>query len=168
MHRDGLRRGALAHARVCVVLGIGLSALAPMAAGQPAAGQAAYEESCAECHGTRLQGGAHGPALSGVSFSSVWGERSADDLFEFVRAEMPPGQVGALGDDVYRSIVTLILEADGSNETAATESAPAAAMLRCRPVKPSEIAAADLRKFLRVSFSVIFPLLSGSDCRDRL
>ncbi len=128
MHRDGLRRGALAHARVCVVLGIGLSALAPMAAGQPAAGQAAYEESCAECHGTRLQGGAHGPALSGVSFSSVWGERSADDLFEFVRAEMPPGQVGALGDDVYRSIVTLILEADGSNETAATESAPAAAM----------------------------------------
>ncbi|MDP6579502.1 MAG: PQQ-binding-like beta-propeller repeat protein [Vicinamibacterales bacterium] len=109
-------------------IGIGLSAFAPMAAGQPAAGKAAYEESCAECHGTRFQGGAHGPALSGVSFSSVWGERSADDLLEFVRAEMPPGRAGSLGDDVYRSIVTLIFEADGGNETAVAEAAPAAAV----------------------------------------
>ena len=74
--------------------------------------QAAYQETCAECHGPRLQGGGHGPALTGLSFSSVWGSRSPDELFEYLRREMPPGQGGALSDAVYRSIVAFILQSN--------------------------------------------------------
>ena len=53
---------------------------AATAAAQPETAQTAYQESCAECHGTRLQGGAHGPALTGLSFNSVWSGRSPDEL----------------------------------------------------------------------------------------
>ncbi|MEO2196107.1 MAG: PQQ-binding-like beta-propeller repeat protein [bacterium] len=84
-----------------------------VASGQDvAAGQAAYQQSCAECHGSRLQGGAHGPALTGVGFSSVWGDRSAEALLEFVRREMPPGQ-RRLQDAVYPNIVAFVLETGG-------------------------------------------------------
>ncbi len=93
---------------------------------QPADGRAVYQQACAECHGPRLQGGAHGPALSGLAFTSVWGERSADELFEYLRSEMPPGQAGSLGDAAYRSIVALILETDGREVPAASVFAPAA------------------------------------------
>jgi alcohol dehydrogenase (cytochrome c) len=93
---------------------------------QPSDGRAAYQQACAECHGPRLQGGAHGPALSGISFTSVWGERSADELFEYLRSEMPPGQAGSLGDAAYRRIVALILETDGRELPAASVFAPAA------------------------------------------
>ena len=68
--------------------------VAPASAQGVPEGQAVYRTSCASCHGARLQGGAHGPALTGVSFTSVWGDRSADELFTFVRAEMPPGAGG--------------------------------------------------------------------------
>ena len=126
--RKGLERRVGARVRAgCIG-----AALAGLAAGVPvevsaqptAAGQTAYEQSCAECHGSRLQGGAHGPALSGVSFSSVWGERSAADLLAYVRDEMPPGQARSLSDAAYRSIVAFIRAADG-REGAIAAAAPA-------------------------------------------
>ena len=98
---------------------------APVAA-QPMRGQTAYQASCAECHGTRLQGGVHAPALVGVSFTSVWGTRSADELYEYIRREMPPGQGGTLGDAAYRSIATLIRQSGDQAAAATNEPAPAA------------------------------------------
>lgn len=96
---------------VLLIAGVGVGPRA--AVGQDtAAGRAAYQQSCAECHGSRLQGGAHGPALTGVGFSSVWGERSAEALLEFVRREMPPGQ-RPLQDAVYLNIVAFVLETGG-------------------------------------------------------
>ena len=92
-------------------------------AAQPETGQTAYREACAECHGAGLQGGAHGPALSGVSFTSVWGSRSADDLFQYIRVEMPPGRSQSLSDAAYRRIVDLILESDGRAANTEVESA---------------------------------------------
>ena len=92
---------------------------------QPSNGRAVYRQACAECHGPRLQGGAHGPALSGLAFTSVWGERSPDELFEYLRTEMPPGQAGAIGDVAYRSIVALLLETNGRALPAAVDAAPA-------------------------------------------
>jgi len=50
--------------------------------------------------------------LPGLSFSSVWGSRSPDELFEYLRREMPPGQGGALSDAVYRSLVAFILQSN--------------------------------------------------------
>ena len=99
---------------------------AAASAQQPSDGRAAYQQACAECHGPRLQGGAHGPALSGLAFTSVWGERTADELFDYLRSEMPPGQAGSLGDAAYRRIVALILETDERELPAASVFAPAA------------------------------------------
>jgi mono/diheme cytochrome c family protein len=84
--------------RVVVAVG-GVLTLAGAPAGvfaqDTAAGQTVFQESCAECHGPRLQGGAHGSALTGVGFDSVWGQRSTEALFEFVRREMPAGTASA-------------------------------------------------------------------------
>ena len=89
-------------------------AAAPRAAAQDAAAQqgpgaAAYQAQCAECHGSRLEGSAHGPALTGSTFASVWGERSVAELVEYLQAEMPPGQEGQLGEDAYRGIAALLM-----------------------------------------------------------
>ena len=89
-------------------------AAAPRAAAQDAAAQqgpgaAAYQAQCAECHGSRLEGSAHGPALTGSTFSSVWGERSVAELVEYLQAEMPPGQEGQLGEEAYRGIAALLM-----------------------------------------------------------
>ncbi|MDA1094724.1 MAG: PQQ-binding-like beta-propeller repeat protein [Acidobacteria bacterium] len=106
--------------RVVVAVG-GLLMLAGAPAGvvaqDAAAGRTVFQESCAECHGPRLQGGAHGPALTGVGFDSVWGQRSPEALFEFVRGAMPPGQ-RPLSDAAYRSVVAFIVETAGGGAAA--------------------------------------------------
>ncbi len=115
--RDNLDRprgtqACIRHGWVVVGL-LGLtSATVATEGGQSETAQAAYQETCAECHGSRLQGGGPGPALTGLSFSSVWGSRSPDELFEYLRREMPPGQGGALSDAVYRSLVAFILQSN--------------------------------------------------------
>ncbi len=86
-------------------------AFAPHAAAQGAAagpGAAAYQAQCAECHGQRLEGSAHGPALTGTTFDSVWGERSVAELVDYLQAEMPPGREGQLGEETYRQIAAVI------------------------------------------------------------
>ena len=108
--------------RLALVVAAGVF-VAPATAQERPDGAAAYQTSCASCHGARLQGGAHGPALSGVSFTSVWGDRSADELLEFVRTEMPPGAGGSLDAASYRAIVALIR----GEEVAAPALAAAAA-----------------------------------------
>ena len=107
-----------------VVIGLTLCGAATATA-QPAAQRAAYQEACAECHGAGLQGSAHGPTLTGVGFNSVWGSRSADDLFEYIRSEMPPGQGRQLSDEAYRSIVALIRESNGGVAGTLEELSPA-------------------------------------------
>ena len=82
--------------------------VAQQAAAQQEPGAAAYQAACAECHGARLEGSAHGPALTGTSFDSVWGTRSDDELVEYLQAEMPPGREGQLDAEAYRQIAALI------------------------------------------------------------
>ena len=80
---------------------------------QAAAGRAVYSRACSECHGAALEGGSHGPALTGSGFAGGWGERTAGELFEYVRREMPPGLGGSLGDEAYLNVVALVLLANG-------------------------------------------------------
>ena len=80
---------------------------------QAAAGRSAYSSACAECHAAALEGGSHGPALTGVGFASGWGERTAGELFDYIRREMPPGLGGALSDEAYLGVVALVLQANG-------------------------------------------------------
>ena len=82
-------------------------------AAQAAAGRAAYEQVCAECHRNDLRGTAHGTELTGVGFMSVWDARPARALFEYLREEMPPGAGGSLEDETYLGIAAYILQANG-------------------------------------------------------
>ncbi len=105
------RRGTLViGALVALIVTGGGGALAAQAPGERV-----YREACAQCHGPSLRGGTHAPALTGTSFTSVWGSRSADELFEYIRREMPPGQGGTLRDAEYRDIVALIGSGDAAS-----------------------------------------------------
>lgn len=76
-------------------------------------GKAVYDRTCDDCHLITLRGSAHGPALVGVSFRSVWGTRKARELFDYIKVGMPPGAGGSLSDDDYLSVVAHILQANG-------------------------------------------------------
>jgi len=84
-------------------------------------GKRVYRETCARCHGPTFQGGVHAPTLTGTSFTSVWGSRSDDELFEYIRLEMPPGQGGTLRDAEVREIVALIRLGDAGAPTPVAE-----------------------------------------------
>ena len=94
---------------------------------QVALGRAVYAGACAECHGAALEGGSHGPALTGVGFESRWIGRTAAELFEYIRDEMPPGLGGTLSEDAYAGLVALVIQSNGSAVAAplAAEAEPA-------------------------------------------
>lgn len=81
---------------------------------QAAAGRAAYERECAECHQTTLQGSFEAPPLAGDSFLQFWGDQRARDLLERTRSSMPPGRPGGLAEDAYVAIVAYLLQANGA------------------------------------------------------
>jgi mono/diheme cytochrome c family protein len=77
-------------------------------------GEQTYQANCALCHGAGLTGGPAAPALSGPEFTFGWKEKSAGDLFAYVKANMPPGGGGSLTDAQYADVVALILKANGA------------------------------------------------------
>ena len=80
---------------------------------QATAGWRVYAQQCGECHGQRLEG-QEGPPLQGVDFLNVWAGQTTDELFAYVRDEMPPGAGGSLSGQVYLSLVAHILDANGA------------------------------------------------------
>ena len=77
-------------------------------------GEAAYAEHCASCHGKNLDDGAYGPPLKGIDFRQRWGSRSAEPLFTYTSAKMPPARPGTLGDPAYAQLLAFILRENGS------------------------------------------------------
>ena len=95
------------------------AAQAPVADGafttdQAASGWSVYGVQCGQCHGPNLEGMVHAPPLSGVEFLNSWAGETTDDLFAYLRDEMPPGQAGALSDESYIDLVAYLLEANGA------------------------------------------------------
>ena len=76
-------------------------------------GREVFEANCAVCHDSSLQGGAHGPPLTGKTFLATWADKSSDDLFAYTKAMMPPGAGGALSDREYLSVTGYILSHGG-------------------------------------------------------
>ena len=90
------------------------TAEAPFTEAQAAAGQAAYAQRCAACHGSTLSGGGEAPALSGSTFMDTWGTHSTQELFVRIRESMPPENPNGLSADSYASIVAFLLKANGA------------------------------------------------------
>ena len=94
-------------------------------ADQSAAGWATYGRQCGECHGQGLFG-AEAPALRGVDFLNGWAGQTTDELFAYLRDEMPPGLGGSLADGVYLGLVAYILDMNGARPGDAPLTADAA------------------------------------------
>ena len=62
---------------------------------QAAAGKAAYDASCASCHGGNLDDGPLAPPLKGVAFIRQYGGKSVEELFTKVGTTMPTASPGS-------------------------------------------------------------------------
>jgi alcohol dehydrogenase (cytochrome c) len=92
--------------------------------GRADAGRAAYLAHCASCHLPDLGGRYEAPALAGSNFIRAWGARTAGDLLDFIRANMPPSDRGNLGDEDYSNLVAFLLSANGARgETQSLDAA---------------------------------------------
>ena len=95
---------------------------------QVTAGWTVYTRQCGECHGPGLDG-MEAPPLRGVDFLNGWAGRTTDELFAYVRDEMPPGLGGSLSEQVYLNLVAYILDANGARPGDAPLTADAAVMI---------------------------------------
>ena len=81
---------------------------------QATAGEAAYKQHCASCHGASLDDGPFGPPLKGVEFRGRWGgTQSAEPLFTYIEQRMPPAAPGSLGANVYAQILAYMFRENG-------------------------------------------------------
>jgi alcohol dehydrogenase (cytochrome c) len=107
--------GAIFVASLALVTAGQAPTAAPFTADQASAGRAAYDTTCADCHGSDLSGP---PALAGAAFRGGWGSRSTRDLLTTVQS-MPPDRPGGLPEATYLSIVAYMLQVNGA--TAGTQ-----------------------------------------------
>ena len=81
---------------------------------QADAGQVAYVEHCATCHGDSMDDGEFAPPLKGADFREQWRSQSPEALYTLTRSTMPQDRPGALTDETYVSLVAYILKENGS------------------------------------------------------
>ena len=86
---------------------------ATITAAQAAAGRDAYQARCASCHLPDLAGRNEAAPLVGRAFMAAWRDRTTRDLFDYIRASMPPGGA-TLGADEYLAITAFILRSNGA------------------------------------------------------
>jgi alcohol dehydrogenase (cytochrome c) len=83
-------------------------------AAQAQAGQAAYAQQCAGCHGNDFRGSGDAPALVGADFRTKWGPRAANELFTYLVQTMPPTNPGALGETGTLNVTAYLLQINGA------------------------------------------------------
>jgi mono/diheme cytochrome c family protein len=84
------------------------------AAAQAERGQAAYRQSCQDCHGSTLDNGEFGgPPLKGGYFRTRWGNGTVAVLYGYVSLAMPPDRPGQLSPQTYADLVAFLLSGNG-------------------------------------------------------
>ncbi len=81
-----------------------------------------YKEHCADCHSINLRGSAHGSELSGKSFNEKWARLGLESLYQTIATTMPPGKIGRLSEETYRSIHRYIIAASGISVAVAEDN----------------------------------------------
>src|ERR1035438_8782203 len=84
-----------------------------LTAAQANRGKAIYDDNCANCHGANLDDGQFGPPLRGSAFKTHWSSQSADALFSYIAARMPPTAPAGLNNRAYSDVEAYILRANG-------------------------------------------------------
>jgi mono/diheme cytochrome c family protein len=73
-------------------------------------GQKVFADSCAVCHGDKLEGTTTGgPTLSGKDFINGWKGMTAGDLFDKISMDMPSNAPGSLKPDQYADVMAYVL-----------------------------------------------------------
>src|SRR6266852_2869363 len=80
---------------------------------QAVAGKAAYQRSCANCHGASVDDGNAAPPLRGAAFLGKYAGKPAADLFTYVSTKMPAGNPGSLDGPEYARIIAYVLQQNG-------------------------------------------------------
>lgn len=74
-------------------------------------GEAVITGHCASCHGATLTGGQFGgPPLRGSFFFDRWAGKTLEELYVFVRLNMPAGRPNSLTAQQYIDSIAFILE----------------------------------------------------------
>src|ERR1044072_9308158 len=94
---------------------------------QATQGRAAYERTCASCHGTNLDDGEFAPPLKGVEFRLRFGGKPLDALHEDV-LRMPPTAPNSLGDAVRAQILAYLSQESGGTASSRELSLDAAVL----------------------------------------
>ncbi len=86
---------------------------------QASAGRAAYEQSCASCHGPNTDDGEFAPPLKGAAFMQKFAGKPASELIGYISSKMPPGNPGSLDTAAYGQIAAFLLQQNGAEPGAA-------------------------------------------------
>jgi mono/diheme cytochrome c family protein len=76
-------------------------------------GRAIYQSHCVICHGPDMTGGPGSPPIVGRAFMIGWRSESVGALLDHLRTTMPTGQAGALTDQEYADVLSVILQTNG-------------------------------------------------------
>lgn len=110
---------------VAAILALGLAALPAAATAQDQGGTVSftasqwrqgvsvYKQSCAGCHGGRLQGMLETPALKGDKFQADWFGKPVSELYTFLSTNMPLTAPGSLEPKQYAAVTAYILKENG-------------------------------------------------------
>jgi mono/diheme cytochrome c family protein len=103
---------------------------------QQHAGAAAFEKTCAPCHGMQLEGGA-GPPLTGQNFKILSTKVGAtiSDIFTYMSMNMPLNNPASLSHTQYVDIMAFILSKNGYQAGGAPLTFAAASASKAKPVK---------------------------------
>jgi mono/diheme cytochrome c family protein len=104
-------------------LGLAFAAVAALAraqapppgftADQAKRGQALYLGACSMCHGDSLDDGQFAPPLKGPPHLAYWQGKTAEDVLNYMIANMPPTQPGSLGPQTYADVMAFMLQSAG-------------------------------------------------------
>lgn len=83
-------------------------------ADQAKRGKEFYSGSCAMCHGEGVDDGQFAPPLKGEPHVAYWNGKTAEDLLNYMAANMPPTQPGSLGAQAYADIYAYLLQSAGA------------------------------------------------------
>jgi alcohol dehydrogenase (cytochrome c) len=103
---------------------------------QAQAGSVVNKETCAQCHGDRLEG-VGAPALTGAAFLGEWRSRGADELVREIAGTMPPANPGSLSEVAAVAVTAFVLQrngaATGPQALTATANSPISEILAAKP-----------------------------------
>ena len=99
-------------------------------------GKALFEENCAKCHQTTLDGMDEIPALKGAHFMANWDKETVNGLMERIHNTMPLDNPGALDSPKATDVAAYLLSQNGMPAGDKDMTPGMLFSIRIDPVKP--------------------------------